>query len=63
VPVLINGAITLSFTIGSGATDVSIPADVVLTLLRTGTLSSVDFLRIQTYKLADGSTIRKPAGL
>jgi hypothetical protein len=29
-PVSINGAITLDFTIDSGATDVSIPADVVL---------------------------------
>jgi predicted aspartyl protease len=41
----------------SGAADVSIPADVVLTLMRTGTLSAADFLGNQTYRLADGSTV------
>jgi hypothetical protein len=38
VPVLINGAITLDFVVDSGAADVSIPADVVSTLMRTKTL-------------------------
>jgi hypothetical protein len=57
VPVLINGAIRLNFIIDSGATDVSIPADVVLTLVRTGTLQPSDFIGAQTYKLADGSTV------
>jgi uncharacterized protein (DUF2147 family) len=42
VPVAINGELTLKFTIDSGASDVSIPADVVLTLLRTGTLTHDD---------------------
>jgi predicted aspartyl protease len=56
VPVLINGAILLHFVVDSGASDVSIPADVVLTLMRTGTLKSSDFLGSQTYRLADGST-------
>jgi predicted aspartyl protease len=36
VPVLINGAITLDFTVDSGAADVSVPADVFSTLQRTG---------------------------
>jgi predicted aspartyl protease len=57
VPVLINKAITLKFVIDSGATDVSIPADVVSTLIRTGTLQDADFLGTQTYVLADGSKI------
>jgi hypothetical protein len=39
VPVQINGAITLNFTIDSGAADVSVPADVFSTLTRTGTIS------------------------
>jgi hypothetical protein len=34
-----NDAITLDFTIDSGAADVSIPADVVMTLMRTGTIN------------------------
>ena len=38
VPVLINNAITLDFIVDSGAADVSIPADVVMTLMRTGTI-------------------------
>jgi predicted aspartyl protease len=57
VPVLINKAITLNFVIDSGASDVSIPADVVLTLIRSGTLQPSDFIGKQTYKLADGSTV------
>jgi Tfp pilus assembly protein PilF len=57
VPVLINGVLQLRFTVDSGAADVSIPADVVATLMRTGTLRPEDFLGTQTYRLADGSTV------
>jgi clan AA aspartic protease (TIGR02281 family) len=56
VPVVINGEITLKFTVDSGAADVSVPADVVSTLQRTGTISKGDFLDSQVYELADGST-------
>jgi predicted aspartyl protease len=49
--------ITLNFVVDSGATDVSLPADVVMTLLRTGTMETKDFLGKQTYTLADGSTM------
>jgi predicted aspartyl protease len=57
VPVLINEAITLDFVVDSGAADVSIPADVVSTLMRTGTLKTTDFRGEQIYRLADGSTL------
>jgi uncharacterized protein len=57
VPVLINDAITLDFIVDSGAANVSIPADVVLTLMRTKTLKETDFLGEQTYVLADGSKV------
>lgn len=57
VPVTINDVLPLNFVLDSGASDVSIPADVVLTLIRTGTLKESDFIGSQTYKLADGSTI------
>jgi clan AA aspartic protease (TIGR02281 family) len=60
VPVVLNGVITLDFIIDSGASDVSIPADVALTLVRTGTLQVGDFLGNQTYTLADGSTVPSP---
>ena len=55
VPVEINGAISLDFVIDSGASDVSIPADVVSTLIRTGTIEKSDFIGKQAYVLADGS--------
>ena len=57
IPVLINGQITLNFTIDSGAADVSIPADVVSTLMRTGTIQESDFVGQKMYRLADGSTV------
>jgi hypothetical protein len=55
VPVVINGRISLNFTIDSGATDVSIPATVFSALSRDGTVSPQDFLDKRMYKLADGS--------
>ena len=57
VPVLINDALTLKFVLDSGAADVSIPADVAMTLVRTGTLTSADFLGERTYVLADGTKV------
>ena len=60
VPVRINGAITLNFTIDSGSAHVSIPADVVLTLMRTGAIRHDDFRGSTTYTLADGSTMPSP---
>ena len=57
VPATINGQLTLNFVVDSGAADVSIPADVVLTLRRTETITDSDFLGNQLYKLADGSTV------
>ena len=57
VPVTINAQLTLKFVVDSGAADVSVPADVVLTLLRTETITDADFLDKQTYQLADGSTV------
>jgi hypothetical protein len=56
IPVVINDAISLDFIIDSGASDVNIPADVALTLIRTGTISPSDSIGSQTYTMADGST-------
>jgi clan AA aspartic protease (TIGR02281 family) len=55
VPVQINGAMTLDFVIDSGASDVSVPADVVSTLMRAGAIREPDFIGENTYVLADGS--------
>jgi clan AA aspartic protease (TIGR02281 family) len=56
VPVEINDAITLDFTVDSGAADVSVPLDVYSTLRRKGTIKDSDVIGEQTYVLADGST-------
>jgi predicted aspartyl protease len=61
VPVQVNGRITLDFVLDSGAADVAIPADVVLTLIRTGTVSDKDFIGTKTYVLADGSKLPSPS--
>ncbi len=61
VPVLINDKIPLDFVLDSGAADVSIPADVVLTLIRTGTLTEADFMGTNSYVLADGSKVPSQA--
>ena len=42
----------------SGASDVSLPADVFLTLLRTGTVTEDDYVGSGQYRLADGSTVQ-----
>jgi clan AA aspartic protease (TIGR02281 family) len=60
VPVEINGAITLNFTIDSGAADVSVPADVFSTLRRAGTIEDADITGKQTYVLADGLKTQSP---
>ncbi len=57
VPVLINEVLTLHFVVDSGAADVTIPADVAMTLMRTGTIKESDFIGSQKYQLADGSMI------
>jgi hypothetical protein len=57
VPVRFNEIITLNAVVDSGAADVSVPADIVLTLMRTKTVTDEDFLGKQTYVLADGSEV------
>jgi len=47
----------LPFILDSGAADVQIPADVVATLERAGTISEEDFIGSQIYTLADGSKL------
>ncbi len=55
--VRINGVFTLPFVLDSGASEVTIPADVALSLLRTGTISEKDFLPDKRFTLADGSIV------
>jgi clan AA aspartic protease (TIGR02281 family) len=58
VPVLINGRIWLDFMIDTGASDVTIPADVAMTLTRAGTIAKEDIGNEQTYGLANGEKVK-----
>ena len=58
LPVGIGKAMTLNFVLDSGASDVTLPTDVVQKLMRLGEVSRSDFIGAQTYGLADGSTVR-----
>jgi hypothetical protein len=60
LPVRINSVVTLNFVLDSGAADVFVPADVVMTLLKTGSIKESDFLPGQAYLLADGSVLKSP---
>jgi clan AA aspartic protease (TIGR02281 family) len=55
VPVRINDTITLPFLLDTGASDMVIPADVALTLVRAGALRNDDFIGKSRYQLANGS--------
>jgi gag-polyprotein putative aspartyl protease len=55
VPVRINDTITLPFLLDTGASDLVIPADVALTLIRAGALANGDFIGKSRYALANGS--------
>jgi predicted aspartyl protease len=50
----------LDFVVDSGAADVTVPEDVVMTLRRTGTIRDSDFIGERTYVLVDGSKVKSP---
>jgi TPR repeat protein len=58
VPVQINGAISLKFVVDSGASDVQIPKDVFLTLIRAETIKESDYRPGKTFVLANGSKVK-----
>jgi aspartyl protease family protein len=58
IPITVNNTLKINFIFDAGASDVSISADVALTLIRTGTVTDKDFIGTQTYRFADGSTAK-----
>jgi hypothetical protein len=58
VPIRLNDTITLDAIVDSGASDVSVPADVVLTLIRSKTISQEDFIGAETYELEVSESLR-----
>lgn len=57
VPVTINNTLQVPFIVDSGASDVSIPADYVDLLIRTGSIREDDFLGKRIYRLANGKMV------
>lgn len=55
LPVKINDVIELKFIVDTGASDVSIPADVAMTLIRAEAITDSDFRGKGAYQMADGS--------
>jgi clan AA aspartic protease (TIGR02281 family) len=57
-PVIINNSIKLNFLVDSGASDVSIPADVFSSLLRSGAITQADIRGSRQFEDANGGTSR-----
>lgn len=57
-PVVINNALKLNFIVDSGASDVSIPADVFASLVSANTVTQADITGTRNYKNADGEVFR-----
>lgn len=57
VPVSLNGGAPYSFIIDSGASDVSVPPEIVDALFKSSLLADEDFTGDSSYTLADGSRI------
>ena len=59
VPVHINSVLRMDMVLDTGAAYVMIPADVALTLKRTGTLTTAQEREPQDFDLADGSVVKQ----
>lgn len=57
IPVVLNDVLTEKFIVDSGATDVSIPAEIAAKLKEMGAMSGADYLGSKIYMLADGSKV------
>jgi clan AA aspartic protease (TIGR02281 family) len=57
-PVVINHALKLNFVVDSGASDVSIPADVFARLVNANTVTQADITGNRNYKNADGEVFQ-----
>jgi clan AA aspartic protease (TIGR02281 family) len=58
VPAQINKVVTIDFVIDSGASDITLPRDVYLTLIRSGTLTKANYLGSAQFGIADGSEVK-----
>lgn len=58
VPAKINDVMTIDFVIDSGASDITLPRDVYLTLIRSGTLTKANYIGGANFGIADGSEVK-----
>ena len=58
VPAQINNVVTIDFVIDSGASDITLPRDVYLTLIRSGTLTKANYIGATNFGIADGSEVK-----
>jgi clan AA aspartic protease (TIGR02281 family) len=58
VPAQINNVVTIDFVIDSGASDITLPRDVYLTLIRSGTLTKANYIGDVKFGIADGSEVK-----
>ena len=58
VPAQINNVVTIDFVIDSGASDITLPWDTYLTLLRSGTLTKANYIGEVNFGIANGSEVR-----
>lgn len=60
LPVELNGFLELMFILDTGAAEMSIPSNVVQSLMRAGTLDESDYLEGKAFVLANGKRIVSP---
>jgi clan AA aspartic protease (TIGR02281 family) len=58
VPAQINKVVTIDFVIDSGASDITLPRDVYMTLIRSGTLTKANYIGNVNFGIADGSEVK-----
>ena len=54
----INKVVTIDFVIDSGASDITLPRDVYMTLIRSGTLTKANYIGTAQFGIADGSEVK-----
>jgi len=57
IPAILNGSVKTFLLFDTGASDVALPSDIVMTLFRSETLKETDIIGKETYTLANGSII------
>jgi clan AA aspartic protease (TIGR02281 family) len=60
LPVELNGVMSLMFILDTGAAEMSLPQEVVQSLIQAGTIKEEDFIQSKVYILADGTRVKNP---